>query len=144
MRPILLVTDCSAGACDACHEAVELARATGAPLLAVAVAHVTYPTVGYSVVGYSTVAAMMEEVRKQRTCEALDEVEKAAGAAGLERVTLRTAGPDAAAIRGLAIESDARMIVVPARARLAQELLQDHPCPVLVVGSEQPAAAAVA
>jgi nucleotide-binding universal stress UspA family protein len=133
MEPILLVTDCSAGACEACHKAVELARTTGAPLLAVAVAHVTFPTVGYSVQGYSAVAARLERLREERACRALEEVEVAAGSAGLERVTLQTAGPEAAAIRELAVETGARLIVVPAQARLTEPLLQSAPCPVLVV-----------
>ena len=43
MGPILLATDGSPSAAEATREAIELARALGAPLIAAAVEHVSAP-----------------------------------------------------------------------------------------------------
>jgi nucleotide-binding universal stress UspA family protein len=47
MKPILLATDGSPSAQEATREALELARMLHAPLVAVAVEHVSVPTYGY-------------------------------------------------------------------------------------------------
>jgi nucleotide-binding universal stress UspA family protein len=132
MEPIVLVADC-APAGEACLQAVDLAKATGAPLIAVASVHATFPTAGFRSQGYSGVAAQVERVKQVRAQEALASVAAEASGAGVECTTMVSSGADADAIRDVAREAGARMIVVASRCRVASGLLESAPCPVLVV-----------
>jgi nucleotide-binding universal stress UspA family protein len=155
-RPILFATDGSPSATEAQREALELAQLTGAPLVAVSVAHVTLPAVGYSGYGYSNVVAELMEAEHKRVEELLTDLVHSAEAAGVKCSTVVTEGVAAEEICRVAREHDAQLIVVGSHGwgaakrllsgSVSTGLVHTAPCPVLVVRGtrhafEQPAAA---
>jgi nucleotide-binding universal stress UspA family protein len=155
-RPILLATDGSPCAAEAQREALELARLLDVPLVAVSVAHVTLPAVGYSGYGYSNVVAELTTAEHKRMETLLAEVARTAEAAGVSCSTVATDGITVDEICRQASEHGAQLIVVGSHGwgaakrflsgSVSTGLVHTAPCPVLVVrGSEhafeQPAAA---
>jgi nucleotide-binding universal stress UspA family protein len=155
-RPILFATDGSPSAAEAQREALELARLTGAPLVAVSVAHVTLPAVGYSGYGYSNVVSELMEAEHKRVEKLLAELAEAADKAGVTCSTVTAEGVAAEEICRVASEHDAQLIVVGSHGwgaakrllsgSVSTALVHTAPCPVLVVRGtqhafEQPAAA---
>ena len=141
MRPIVLATDGSPSAAEATLHAVELARALDAPLLAVAVEHVDYPSYGYY--GYAELVAEMTKIERAHVDETLAQAKAAATEAGLSCDVVHATGPTAEAICTVARQHDAQMIVIGAHgwgalARMwhgsvSVAVVHEAPCPVLVV-----------
>jgi nucleotide-binding universal stress UspA family protein len=148
MKPILLATDGSSSAAEATDEAFELAQALGAPLLAVAVEHVTTPSYGYY--GYAEVYSELRKADAQHVHEVLDEVAAKAAEAGVECETATGEGQPAEIICRIARERDAAMIVIGAHGwgalrrlvfgSVSLGVLHEAPCPVLIArGAPVPA-----
>jgi nucleotide-binding universal stress UspA family protein len=156
MRPILLATDGSPSAAAAEHEALDLARRLGVPLVAASVVHVTLPAVGYLVAGYSATLGELTEAESERVAQSLAAVEEAARDAGVPCRTRVGEGPVADRVCRIAAEEDAELIVVGSHGwgagrrivfgSVSSGLLHAAPCPVLVVREDdersEPAAAA--
>jgi nucleotide-binding universal stress UspA family protein len=155
-RPILFATDGSPSAAEAQRKAIELAQLLGAPLVAVSVAHVTLPVVGYSGYGYSNVVAELTVAEHKRVEELLAKLAETAEAAGVTCSTVTADGVAVEEICRCASEHDAQMIVVGSHGwgaakrllsgSVSTGLVHTAPCPVLVVRGtqhafEQPAAA---
>jgi nucleotide-binding universal stress UspA family protein len=155
-RPILLATDGSPCAEDARRKAIELARALGAPLVVVAVAHPALPSVGYSATGYSKVVAEITSVEHKRLEELLAAVADTADQEGVSCSTIVADGLVVDEICTRASSYDAQLIVVGSHGwgtarrlfsgSVSTGLVHSAPCPVLVVRSphqanEQAAAA---
>lgn len=140
-KPILLATDGSPSASEATLEAIELARAFGAPLLAVAVPHVSVPAYGYY--GYADVLTELTKGETNHANEVLAETKKAADAAGIECETAAPDGPIVDEICAAARRHDARLIVIGAHGwgsvrrlihgSISTGVLHQASCPVLVV-----------
>jgi nucleotide-binding universal stress UspA family protein len=141
--PILLATDGSPSSALAQAKAIELARLLDVTLLAVSVAHVTLPAVGYAGYGYSNVVAELTSAEHQRVEKLLADAADAADAAGVRCCTFTGEGMAADEICRIAAEREAQMIVVgshgwgPARrlfsGSVSTALVHQAPCPVLVV-----------
>src|SRR2546423_14643012 len=71
MKPIVLATDGSPSAAEATLQAVELARALDAPLVAVSVEHVTVPSYGYY--GYAEVVSELREIERKHVEQTLEQ-----------------------------------------------------------------------
>jgi nucleotide-binding universal stress UspA family protein len=140
MKPILLATDGSPSAAEATREAIELARALEAPLVATAVEHVSAPSYGYY--GYAEIFGELRKAETARVHAVLEEVASRAEAAGVACETVPLEGVVVDAICRLAHERDAAMIVVGAHGwgavrrlvfgSVSLGVLHEAPCPVLV------------
>lgn len=141
MKPIVLATDGSPSAAEATLSAVELAKALGAPLVAVSVEHVLVPAYGYF--GYSDVVAELTKMERAHVRGTLEQTRTIAAEAGLACETVPCSGPVSDAICRTAREVDARLIVVGARGwgpigralhgSVSTAVLHEAHCPVLVV-----------
>jgi nucleotide-binding universal stress UspA family protein len=141
MKPILLATDGSPYAAEATLEAFQLALRIGAPLLAITVANVVVPPYAHDGYANKTARPLME-LEDERVSAVLEET-RAAAEAGLECETGRASGPVVAEICDLARARNARMIVIGAHGwgpirrvihgSVSRELVEDAPCPVVVV-----------
>jgi nucleotide-binding universal stress UspA family protein len=155
-KPILFATDGSPSAAEAQREALELAQLLAVPLVAVSVAHVSLPAVGYAGYGFSNVVAELTEAERKRVDELLASVAETAEAAGVACSTVAAEGLAVEEICRSATDYGAQLIVVgshgwgTARRLLSGSvstgLVHQAPCPVLVVRGpqhalEQPAAA---
>jgi nucleotide-binding universal stress UspA family protein len=153
-KPILLATDGSPSAKGAVEEAVTLAKATGQPLVVLAVWQVPVTTYAYGAVPW---VPELAEAEKERAVRALDEATRAAAAVGVEADTVIAEGLPVQTICETAEEREAAMIVLGAHGwgtfkrlwfgSVSTGVLHEARRPVLVVpGSTtaQPAAAAAA
>jgi nucleotide-binding universal stress UspA family protein len=144
MRPILLATDGSPSAAEATREAIELARALDAPLIATAVVHVAPRTYGYY--GYAEIYSELWKAEHDHVYTLLDEVSERAAAAGVRCRTFPLEGAVVEEICKLAREREAAMIVIGAHGwgavkrlvfgSVSLGVLHDAPCPVLVAYAE--------
>lgn len=144
MRPILLATDGSPSATEATREAIELARALGAPLIAAAVEHVHAPSYGYY--GYAEVYSELRKAEHEHVYAVLDQVSERAAQAGVPCRTFPLEGPIVDEICKLAREREAAMIVIGAHGwgaikrlvfgSVSLGVLHEAPCPVLVARAE--------
>lgn len=149
-RPILLATDGSPSAADAQAKAIELAQLLDVTLLAVSVAHVSLPAVGYSGYGYSNVVAELTGAEHERVEKLLADVAETAEAAGVRCSPYVGEGIAADEICRIAAEREAQMIVVGSHGwnaarrlfsgSVSTALVHQAPCPVLVVRSPRRAA----
>jgi nucleotide-binding universal stress UspA family protein len=153
-KPILLATDGSPSARRAVEEAVGLAKATGKPLVVVAVWQVPVTTYAYGAVPW---VPELAEAEKERAVKALDEASRVAAAAGVAVDTVIAEGLSVQTICETAEERDAAMIVLGAHGwgtfkrlwfgSVSTGVLHEAHRPVLVVPSEpitEPAAVAAA
>jgi nucleotide-binding universal stress UspA family protein len=141
MKPIVLATDGSPSAAEATLNAVELARALGAPLVAVAVEHVVVP--GYGYYGYGDLIAELTKIETEHVDETLAHVKAVAGEAGIRCDTVPCKGAVAEEICRVARRRDARLIVIGAHGwslvsrmlhgSVSTAVLHEAHCPVLVV-----------
>jgi len=141
MKPIVLATDGSPSAAEATLNAVELAKALGAPLVAVSVEHVLIPAYGYF--GYSDVVAELTKMEQAHVRETLEQTRAVAAEAGIACDTIACSGPVADAICATARQRNARLIVVGAHGwgpigravhgSVSTAVLHEAHCPVLVV-----------
>ena len=144
MRPIMLATDGSPSAAEATREAIELARALDAPLIAAAVEHVSAPAYGYY--GYAEVYSELRKTEHEHVYAVLDEVSERAATAGVPCETFPLDGAVVDEICKLAREHDAAMIVMGAHGwgaikrlmfgSVSLGVLHEAPCPVLVARVE--------
>ena len=141
MKPIVLATDGSPSATEATLEAITLAKAFDAPLVAITVEHVATP--GYGTYGYADLVAEMTKIEREHVDGTLAQTKAAAVEAGVECDVVHATGPVAEAISRVAAQRGARMIVIgahgwgPARRLLhgsvSASVLHEAHCPVLVV-----------
>jgi len=141
MKPVLLATDGSSSAAEATLEAIELAKAFDAPLVAIAVAHVTIPAYGYY--GYGDILSELMKAEKDHVEKVLEQVQEAARAAGVTCDVISATGPVVDQIVKVARARDARTIVIGAHGwgplrrlvygSVSTGVLHEAPCPVLVV-----------
>lgn len=146
MKPILLATDGSPSAAEATREAIELARALGAPLIATAVEHVTAPSYGYY--GYAGVYSELRKAEHEHVHSVLEDVEAKADEAGVACTTVPLEGVVVDEICNLARDRQAAMIVIGAHGwgairrlvfgSVSLGVLHDAPCPVLVARAPGP------
>jgi nucleotide-binding universal stress UspA family protein len=153
MKPILLATDGSPSAEAATLEAIELARAFDASLLIASVAQLTAPAYG-GYYGYAEVAVGLHKAEIGRVAEVLATAKARVDAAGVRCETIALDGIASDEICRLALEGEARLVVVGAHGwgwlgriihgSVSTRVLHEAPCPVLVVhGADQPAAVLV-
>jgi nucleotide-binding universal stress UspA family protein len=141
MKPIVLATDGSPSAAEATLKAVDLARTLEAPLVAVAVEHVTFPTYGYY--GYAQILSEVTDIERKHVEETLEQTKAVAEEAGIDCDAVHTAGPVVDAICQVAQERDAQLVVIGAHGwglvrraihgSISTGVLHEAPCPVLVV-----------
>lgn len=141
MKPIVLATDGSPSAAEATLQAVELARALDAPLVAVAVEHVDVPSYGYY--GYADLVAEMTKIEKEHVDETLAQAQAVATEAGVPCEVVHATGPTAEAICTAARRWNAQMIVIGAHGwgplgriwhgSVSTAVTHEAHCPVLVV-----------
>jgi nucleotide-binding universal stress UspA family protein len=141
MKPIVLATDGSPSAAEATLQAVELARALDAPLVAVAVEHVDVPSYGYY--GYANLVAELTKVEREHVDETLAQAKAVATEAGIICDVVHAIGPTAEAICTVARKWNAQMIVVGAHGwgafgriwhgSVSMAVTHEAHCPVLVV-----------
>ncbi len=141
MKPIVLATDGSPSAAEATLEAVALAKSLDAPLVAISVEHVSTPS--YAHYGYADLVAELTTVARDHVEETLAQTKAVAVEAGVECDVVHGTGLVAQEIGRLAIQRDARMIVIgahgwgPARrlwhGSVSGAVLHEAHCPVLVV-----------
>lgn len=141
MKPIVLATDGSPSAAEATLQAVELARAFEAPMVAVAVEHVAAP--GYGYYGYADLVAEMTKIEQEHVEQTLAQAKAVAAEAGIECTTVHATGPVTEAICRVAKQHDARLIVIGAHGwgpirrlwhgSVSTAVLHEAHCPVLVV-----------
>lgn len=146
MKPILLATDGSPSAQRAVEEAVGLAKATGRPLVALAVWQLPVTTYAYGPVPW---VPELAEAEKQRAEKALAGAKRLATAAGVEMEEALIEGLPVHTICEVAEERDAAMIVIGSHGWGAMKrlwfgsvstgVLHDANRPVLVVPSLEPA-----
>ena len=91
MKPIVLATDGSPSAAEATLHAVELAHAFDAPLVAVAVEHVTVPAYGYY--GYADLVTEMTKIESEHVEETLAHAKSVAAEAGVQCEAVHATGP---------------------------------------------------
>lgn len=141
MKPIMLATDGSPSAEAATHEAIELAKHLGVPLLAVSVEHNSVPAYGYY--GYAEIVTEMRKLELERVDQVLAAVEHRAQEADVECETLPLEGLPARAICEIAAKRNVRLIIVGAHGwnrigrmihgSVSTYVLHHAPVPVLVV-----------
>ncbi|HEX5450203.1 MAG TPA: universal stress protein [Gaiellaceae bacterium] len=144
---ILLATDGSPSAADATREALELAKALDAPLVAVSVEHVTLPSYGYY--GYAEIHEDLLAAERAHVLGVLAETSRLAEDAGVECETVACSGAVVDEICRIARERDVRLIVLGAHGwgafhrfvfgSVSTGVMHDAPCPVLVVPGNSPA-----
>ncbi len=142
-RPILLATDGSPSAGEAQHEAFELAKLTGAPLVVVSVSHMTLPAVGYGAYGFADVVTELRQAEHERLDALLTAVAEAAAEAGIDCTTVEAEGVIVDEISRVATEHRAQLVVVGSHGwgaarrilsgSVSTGLVHSAPCPVLVV-----------
>lgn len=153
MKPVVLATDGSPSAAEATLEAVALAKAFDAPLVAIAVELVAAPGHGYY--GSADLVAELTKLEREHVEETLAQTKAVAAEAGVECEVVHGTGPVAEAIGRLAAKHDARMIVIGAHGwgpvrrlvhgSVSGAVLHEAHCPVLVVrGGPEPLADGVA
>jgi nucleotide-binding universal stress UspA family protein len=146
MKPILLATDGSLSAEAATREAIDLARAFGAPLIVVSVAQTVLPAFG-AYYGYTELAAELSKSEAEHVAQTLATVRARASAVGVECETVALEGsPAGAEICRFAQEQSPRLVVVGAHGwgrlgrilhgSVSTHVLHHAPCPVLVVLGE--------
>ena len=151
MKPIVLATDGSPSASEATLEAVALAKAFDAPLVAITVEFVATPGYGFGYYGSADLVAELATIERDHVEETLAQTKAAAAEAGVECEAVHGTGPIAETIGRLATNRDARMIVIgahgwsPVRRLLhgsvSGAVLHEAHCPVLVVrGGPEPLA----
>jgi nucleotide-binding universal stress UspA family protein len=155
MKPIVLATDGSPSAAEATLQAIELARALNAPIVAVAVEQVAVPSYGYYY-GYPDLITEMTKVEKAHVDETLAQATAAATEAGVPCEAVHATGSAAEEICIAAENRDAQMIVIGAHGwgsfrrlwhgSVSMTVLHEAHCPVLVVqgGLERPLEPSVA
>jgi nucleotide-binding universal stress UspA family protein len=141
MKPIVLATDGSPSAAEATLEAVALAKALDAPLVAITVEHV--PTPGYAYYGYTDLVTEMTQIERAHVEETLAQTKAVAAEAGVECEVVHSTGPVADEISRVANQRGARMIVIGAHGwgpvrrfwhgSVSGAVLHEAHCPVLVV-----------
>lgn len=141
MKPIVLATDGSPSAAEATLQAVELARALDAPLVAVAVEHVEVPSYGYY--GYADLVTELTKIEREHVDETLAQAKAVATEAGVPCDVVHATGRVAEAICAAAGKHDAQMIVIGAHGwgtlgrlwhgSVSMAVMHDAHCPVLVV-----------
>ena len=148
-RPILLATDGSPSAAEAQRQAFDLAKLSGAPLLAVSVSHATLPAVGYSAYGYSEIVSELSHAEHERIDALLAAMTDAAAKEGIDCSTVEADGAIVEEICHIAAEHNAQLVVVgshgwgAARRFLSGSVstgpVHSAPCPVLVVRASESA-----
>jgi nucleotide-binding universal stress UspA family protein len=141
MKPIMLATDGSPSAEAATHEAIELAKQLGVPLLAVSVEHHSVPAYGYY--GYAEVVAEMRRLEHERVEQVLETVRHRAEEAGVECETLPMEGLPSRGLCEVAAKRNVRLIIIGAHGwgrvgrlihgSVSTYVLHHAPVPVLVV-----------
>jgi len=141
MKPIVLATDGSPSAAEATLKAIELAQLLEAPLLAVAVEHVTIPSYGYF--GYAQILSEARKIEQKHVDETLVHAKAVASEAGVDCDTMHGTGPVVDAICDTARQHQAQLIVIGAHGwgpvkravhgSISTGVLHEAPCPVLVV-----------
>jgi len=141
MKPIVLATDGSPSAAEATLTAVELAKALGAPLVAVSVEHVVVP--GYGYYGYPDLVAELTKIEKAHVEETLAQAEAVAAEADVVCEVAPCMGTVADEICKAARQRNARLIVIGAHGwgpvrrafhgSVSTAVLHQSHCPVLVV-----------
>ena len=141
MKPIVLATDGSPSAAEATLQAIELARALDAPLVAVAVEHVDVPAYGYY--GYADLVSEMTKIEREHVAETLAQAQAVATEAGIPCEVVHAIGPTAEAICTAARKWNAQMIVIGAHGwgalgrlwhgSVSMAVTHEAHCPVLVV-----------
>jgi len=144
MNTIILATDGSPSAAEATQQAIELARALDARLVAVAVEHVAVPAYGYY--GYGDVYNDLVEGEHQHVQRILAETAHEAEDAGVDCEVVAATGPVVEEICKLAAERQARLVVVGAHGwgafrrfvfgSVSTGVMHEAPCPVLVVRTQ--------
>lgn len=148
MKPIVLATDGSPSAAEATLQAVELARALGAPLVAVSVEQASFT--GAAHYGSAEVVAELARVAAERVEAALAQARAVAREAGVRCEVVHATGWVPTQICRLLVQRKARMLVIGAHGwgplrrvlhgSVSTAVLQQAPCPVLVVrGGPEPA-----
>jgi nucleotide-binding universal stress UspA family protein len=148
-RPVLLATDGSPSAAEAERKAIELARALGAPLVAVSVKHLALPVTGYGGYGYSDIVAELTKQEDKRVEKLLASVTETAEAEGVSCSPVVADGHAVDEICRKAGDYEAQLIVVGSHGwgaarrlfsgSVSTGLVHSAPCPVLVVRSPQQA-----
>jgi nucleotide-binding universal stress UspA family protein len=143
-KPILLATDGSPSARRAVEEAVALARATGRPLVALAVWQVPVTTYAYGPVPW---VPELADAERERAAKALEQAKAVAAAAEVEVEPVIAEGMPVQTICETAEQHDAVMIVLGAHGwgtfkrlwfgSVSTGVLHEAHRPVLVVPSEQ-------
>ena len=141
MKPIVLATDGSPSAAEATLHAVELAGASDAPLVVVAVEHVDVPSYGYY--GYAELFAELTKAERAHVDETLAQAKAVATEADVPCEVVHAVGPTAEAICIAARKHDAQMIVIGAHGwgalgriwhgSVSMAVLHEAHCPVLIV-----------
>lgn len=144
MTTIVLATDGSPSAAEATAEAIELAQALQARLLAVAVEHVAVPAYGYY--GYGDVYNDLMAGEHEHVQRILAEVAHEAEDAGVDCETIAPTGPVVEEICRIAREREAKLVVVGAHGwgafrrfvfgSVSTGVMHEAPCPVLVVRTQ--------
>lgn len=145
MQPILLATDGSPSANEATREAIELAQALRAPLVVVAVEHVTAPAYGYY--GYGEVYAELRHANAEHLSRVIANVEVQAEEVGVPCTSVIGDGPVVDEILRVAHDRKVRLIVIGAHGwgpvrrlvfgSVSLGVLHHAECPVLVARSLQ-------
>lgn len=140
VKPILFATDGSPSAQHAGEYALELAQATGWPLVIVSAWTLPAAFLAYEPVEH---VAALEEVGRTRAEQVLADAAERAGRSGVAATTSLRAGEAVEEICESAAELDATMIVMGARGwsrarrllfgSVSNGVLQHASCPVLVV-----------
>jgi nucleotide-binding universal stress UspA family protein len=141
MKPIVLATDGSPSAAEATLDAVELATALGAALVAVSVEHVVLP--GYGYYGYADLVTELTRIERAHVEKTLAQAKAVAREAGVECEIVSCNGAVAEEICKVAGRWNARLIVIGAHGwgpirrvlhgSVSTAVLHQAPCPVLVV-----------
>ena len=92
MKPVMLATDGSLSAEAATEEAIELARAFGAPLVVVCVAHASAPPYGAAYIGYGELYSELRKAEADHADQVLAETRERATAAGVDCTTVALEG----------------------------------------------------
>jgi nucleotide-binding universal stress UspA family protein len=140
MKPIMLATDGSPCSTEATREAMELAEALGATLVAVSVEHLTVPSYGYF--GYADVYSELRKSEHEHAEKLLAEVAEAARERGVECETFPLEGPVVETLCRFASRRGVAMIIMGAHGwgavrrfvfgSVSLGVLHDAPCPVLI------------
>ncbi len=146
MKPILLATDGSPSSAEATREALELAKALQAPLLALCVEHVSIPSYGYY--GYADVYTELRKSEHEHAEKLLAEIAAQAASEGVPCETIALDGPVVEEICRTAEIRNAGMIVMGAHGwgalrrfvfgSVSTGVLHSAPCPVLIARTVEP------